>query len=237
MTKIPLITGANRGIGLETARQLAQAGMTVLIGARDEARGETAAATALQLDVADDASIERAAERVTAGRDRLDVLVDNAGIDTPTAPSGTTRAVMRELFETNVFGMVAVTNAFLPLLRKSDSARIVNVSSEVASLGIITDPSSPMSRMQDLAYQSSKGALNWVTVMFAKELADSGIRVNAAVPGYVGTDLISNCGHSTTAEGASAGVALARLPDDGPTGTFWGTLTTNEPRLKTDAPW
>ena len=246
MSKIALITGANKGIGFETARQLAEKGMTVLVGARDGARGETAAAAlradgldaiALEIDVSDDAAIARAAESVGAEFGHLDVLVNNAGIYATATPSATTRDLMRELFETNAFGVLAVTNAFLPLLRKAESPRIVNVSSEVASLGIITDPDSRSSRMHDLAYQSSKGAVNWVTIMFAKELADTPIKVNAAIPGYVSTDLNGNTGYITASQGAEASVALALLPDDGPTGSFWGTLTSNQAGEKTVAPW
>ena len=246
MKKIALITGANKGIGLETARQLATVGMTVLLGSRDFGRGETAAAalraegldaTAIALDVADDASIANAAALVGEKFDHLDVLVNNAGIYAAGSASNTTRDTLRELFETNVFGVVSVTNAFLPLLRKAEAARIVNVSSEVASLGVITDPTTYMSGMQDLAYQASKGAVNWVTIMFSKELADTSIKVNAAIPGYVSTDLNGNTGYITAAQGAEASVALATLPADGPTGTFWGTLTSTDTSGKTVAPW
>ena len=246
MKKIALVTGANKGIGLETARQLAAGGMTVLLGSRDLGRGEKAAAalrseglsaTAIALDVSDDASITAAAAKIGAEFDHLDVLVNNAGIYAAGSASHTTRETLRELFETNVFGVVSVTNALLPLLRKSDAARIVNVSSEVASLGIITDPANSMSGMQDLAYQASKGAVNWVTIMFAKELSDTPVKVNAAIPGYVSTDLNGNTGHMTAARGAEASVALATLPDDGPTGIFWGTLTSTEDSDKGAAPW
>jgi NAD(P)-dependent dehydrogenase (short-subunit alcohol dehydrogenase family) len=246
MTTIALITGANKGIGFETARQLATAGTTVILGSRDLGRGETAAAalraegldaTAIALDVTDDDSIAAAAATISDRFDHLDVLVNNAGIYAAGPASSTTRDTLRELFETNVFGVVAVTNAFLPLLRKSEAARIVNVSSEVASLAVITDPASYMSGMQDLAYQASKGAVNWVTIMFAKELADTPIKVNAAIPGYVSTDLNGNTGYITAAQGAEASVALATLPDDGPTGTFWGTLTSTDTTEKGVAPW
>lgn len=246
MKKIALITGANKGIGLETARQLAATGMCVLLGSRDLGRGETAAAalraegldaTAIVLDVADDTSIAEAAAKVGAEFDHLDVLVNNAGIYAAGSASNTTRETLRELFETNVFGVVSVTNAFLPLLREANAARIVNVSSEVASLGVINDPTSYMSEMQDLAYQASKGAVNWVTIMFAKELADTPIKVNAAIPGYVSTDLNDNTGYITAAQGAEASVALATLEGDGPTGTFWGTLTSSDSGEKTVAPW
>lgn len=246
MKKIALITGANKGIGLETARQLAATGMTVVVGSRDLGRGEVAAealraegldATAIALDVVDDVSIANAATTIGEKFDRLDVLVNNAGIYMAGPASTTTRDTLRDVFETNVFGVVSVTNAFLPLLRKADAARIVNVSSEVASLGVITNPSSYMSGMQDLAYQASKGAVNWVTIMFAKELADTPIKVNAAIPGYVSTDLNGNTGYITAAQGAEASVALATLPADGPTGTFWGTLTSTNAQGKTVAPW
>ena len=246
MKKIALITGGNKGIGLGTARQLATTGMTVFLGSRDPGRGESAAAalradgldvTAVELDVSDDISIAQAAASIGQNIDHLDVLVNNAGIYARGSASNTTRETLRELFETNVFGVVAVTNAFLPLLRNADAARIVNVSSEVASLGVITDPTTYMSGMQDLAYQASKGAVNWVTIMFAKELADTAIKVNAAIPGYVSTDLNGNTGYITPAQGAEASVALATLPDDGPTGTFWGTLTSTSGDEMAVAPW
>ncbi|MGW6276552.1 SDR family oxidoreductase [Kribbella sp. NPDC055071] len=246
MKKFALITGANKGIGLETARQLAMTGMTIFLGSRDVDRGQAAArtlraegldVTAVRLDVADDASIAEAAATIGAQCDHLDVLVNNAAIYAAGAASSTTRETLRELFETNVFGVASVTNAVLPLLRKAVAGRIVNVSSEVASLGIITDPTNIMWGMQDLAYQASKGAVNWVTIMFAKELAETPIKVNAAIPGYVSTDLNGNTGYITAAQGAEASVALATLPDDGPTGTFWGTLTSTDSDEKTTAPW
>ncbi|AMM22155.1 dehydrogenase [Frondihabitans sp. PAMC 28766] len=246
MTTIALVTGANKGIGLETVRQLASQGARVFLGSRDLARGESAAAalradgldvTAVALDVADDRSIADAAATIQAATDHLDILVNNAGIYAAGSASATSRATLREVFETNVFGVVAVTNAFLPLLKESTAGRIVNVSSEVASLGVITDPASYMSGMQDLAYQASKGAVNWVTIMFAKELADTSIKVNAAIPGYVSTDLNGHTGYTTAAQGAEASVALATLPDDGPTGTFWGNLTSTDGDEKANGPW
>ena len=246
MTTIALVTGANKGIGLETVRQLASRGARVFLGARDLARGEPAAAalraegldvTAVALDVADDRSIADAAASIQSATGRLDVLVNNAGIYVAGSASATSRATLREVFETNVFGVVAVTNALLPLLKESTAGRIVNVSSEVASLAEITDPTSYLSGMQDLAYQASKGAVNWVTIMFAKELADTSIKVNAAIPGYVSTDLNGNTGYITAARGAEASVALATLPDDGPTGSFWGNLTSTDGDEKANAPW
>ena len=246
MKKIALITGANKGIGYETARQLAASGMTVLLGSRDLGRGEIAAialrsegldATAVQLDVTDDASIATSAVAVGERFDHLDVLVNNAGIYAAGPATSTTRESLRRVFETNVFGLVSVTNAFLPLLRSAGAARIVNVSSEVASLGVITDPASYMFSMQDLAYQASKGAVNWVTIMFAKELIDTSIKVNAAIPGYVSTDLNGNTGYITAAQGAEASVVLATLPADGPTGSFWGTVTSSGTSELGVAPW
>ena len=250
MNKIALITGANKGMGLEVARQLAEEGMTVLLGSRNFERGDLAAAElrssgldahAIELDVTDDASISRAATRIESEFHHLDVLVNNAGIagdeGANAAPSSTTRAGMHQIFETNVFGLVAVTNAILPLLRKTESARIVNVSSEVASLTTITDPSSGLYGMFDMAYPASKAAVNMVTTMYAKELRDAGIKVNASIPGYVRTDLNGGAGMISAAEGAAVTVALALLPDDGPTGEYWGSLFTNKPGAYSVAPW
>ena len=250
MTTIALITGSTKGIGEQVARQLAEAGVTVLLGSRRLDRGESIAAElrssglqarAIQLDVSDDASIARAASAIANDHGRLDILVNNAGTvgddGSNTAPSATTRSAMRQIFETNVFGIVVMTNAVLPLLRKSTSARIVNVSSEVASLATITDPSSGMYGMHDLAYPASKAAVNMVTTMYAKELHDSGIKVNAAIPGYVKTDLNGGEGMITAAQGALPIVALALLPDDGQTGSYWGALSTGTPGTFGIAPW
>ncbi|GAA3391237.1 SDR family oxidoreductase [Cryptosporangium minutisporangium] len=234
MTHIALITGANKGIGYETARLLGEQGMTVLLGARDETLGQKAAetlgATFVQLDVTDDASIRRAADFVEAEYGRLDVLVNNAGIIGDLAearglPSGVTREALRQVFETNVFGVVAVTNAFLPLLRRADAARIVNVSSEVGSVATVSDPENPLYQLVGIPYPASKTALNMVTAMYAKELTDTPIKVNAANPGYCATDLNGHAGFRTPEQGASVSVALATLPEDGPSGQLWGSLT------------
>jgi NAD(P)-dependent dehydrogenase (short-subunit alcohol dehydrogenase family) len=236
MTTIALITGANKGIGLETARLLGARGFTVLLGCRDEERGRRAEAElraggetahAVTLDVTDAASITNAAKRIESEYGRLDILVNNAGIargDGSGRPSETTLATMRAVFETNVFGPVAVTNAMLPLLRRSPSARIVNVSSEVGSIGSMTNPKSPLYPMASIPYPSSKTALNMVTAMYAKELGGAGILVNAANPGYCATDLNDHQGFRRPAEGAEVIVHLATLPADGPTGQFWGPL-------------
>lgn len=238
MTTIALVTGATRGIGLATARLLGARGMTVLVGARDEERGRRAELTLreggadarrIQLDVTDGDSARRAADRVEAEYGRLDVLVNNAGIalyDGAGRPSETTVATLRAVYETNVFGVVAVTNAMLPLLRRASAGRIVNVSSEVGSIGSTTDPDSPLWPFSSVAYPSSKAALNMVTAMYAKELRDTAIKVNAANPGYCATDLNGNSGFRTAEQGAQVSVHLATLPEDGPTGLLWGYLWT-----------
>jgi NAD(P)-dependent dehydrogenase (short-subunit alcohol dehydrogenase family) len=240
MTNIALITGANKGIGYETARLLGARGFTVLLGSRNEHRGEQAAdalrkegvdAHALRLDVTDEKSIATAAEWVDVEYGRLDILVNNAGIalgDGTGKPSETTLETLRKVYETNVFGVVAVTNAMLPLLRKAKAARIVNVSSELGSVAAMTDPASPMWPMTSVTYPSSKTALNMVTAMYAKELAGERIKVNAANPGYCATDLNGNSGFRTPVQGAEVSVHLATLPDDGPTGQLWGYLWTAE---------
>src|SRR6266511_3766885 len=225
MTSIALITGANKGIGFETARLLGARGMTVLVGARDADRGEQAEralrgggadAHFVWLDVTDEKSVHRAAEWVnTAGIARA----DGRGL-----PSDTTLATLREVHETNVFGAVAVTNAMLPLLRRAPAARIVNVSSEVGSIASMTDPDSPLWQLTSVPYPSSKAALNMVTAMYAKELHGTPIKVNAANPGYCATDLNANSGFRTAEQGAQVSVHLATLGDDGPTGTLWGYL-------------
>jgi NAD(P)-dependent dehydrogenase (short-subunit alcohol dehydrogenase family) len=238
--KIALITGANKGIGFETARQLGDLGMTVLAGARDEERGRAAEralrdggadARFVRLDVTDSKSVLRAAEWIEAEYGRLDVLVNNAGIPSTShgraLPSQTDLDDMRAVYEINVFGVVTVTNAMLPLLRRAGAARIVNVSSEVGSIGSQTDPASPLSQMPASAqYPSSKAALNMLTAMYAKELRDTPIKVNAANPGYTDTDFNNHSGFRTAAEGAEPSVRLATLPDDGPSGILWGHIWT-----------
>ncbi|WP_405484198.1 SDR family oxidoreductase [Nocardia sp. NBC_00511] len=232
--EIALVTGANKGIGRETARRLAATGMTVLLGARDIQRGEQAAAELaadgldvrfLHLDVTDADTVKAAAARVEQEFGKLDVLVNNAGIsvENGTAVTDITADAMRTTYETNVFGVVTVTNTLLPLLRGSANARIVNVSSLLASLSVSADPNGPLAGWPAaslLAYNSSKTALNALTVMWANVLRADGIKVNAADPGYIATDLNHHSGTSTVEEGATAIVTLATLPADGPTGTF-----------------
>ncbi|HEX2317328.1 MAG TPA: SDR family oxidoreductase [Thermomonospora sp.] len=242
---IALITGANKGIGLETARLLGTAGATVLVGARSAGRGEKAAALLreegadarfVEIDVADEASVDKAAAWIDDAFGRLDVLVNNAGIIPPSSaapPSGTSPAAMRETYETNVFGVVAVTNAMLPLLRRSAAGRIVNVSSDLGSLDLMSDPAYVHHAYNLLAYNSSKSALNALTVSYAKELADTAIKVNAVNPGYCATDLNAHSGPRSAAEGAAEVARAALLGDDGPTGAF----LMDDPAPGTVVPW
>ncbi|MGW6419918.1 SDR family oxidoreductase [Streptomyces sp. NPDC055055] len=227
--KIALITGANKGIGFAVARQLGEQGVTVLVGARDEVRGKQAAdalvadgltAVPLRLDVTDPASVAEAAEEIERRYGRLDILVNNAGVaggfhgsaDEATADD------LREVYETNVFGVVTVVRALLPLLRRSPAGRIVNLSSHVGSLTLNSDPGSPLAGLDMIAYQSSKTALNALTVAYAKALRGTSIKVNAALPGVVATDINHHRGHRTPAEGAGIAVRLALLDEAGPSG-------------------
>ena len=197
MTTTALITGANKGIGLETARQFGARGFTVLAGARDEERGQEAEralradgadAWFVRLDVTDDASVRRVADWIEREYGRLDILVNNAGIGPRTRgnpPSQTDLDAMREVYEVNVFGVIRVTNAMLPLLQRAPAARIVNVSSEVGSITSMTDPASPLAQMPaGLAYPSSKSALNMITAMYARELRDTAASRAARVPDH-----------------------------------------------------
>lgn len=231
---IALVTGANKGLGRETARRLAAAGLTVLASARDAERGEAAAAELaadgadvrfLPMDVTDADSVTRAAAWIEETFGRLDVLVNNAGISVENRAPVTevTADQMRRTYETNVFGVVTVTNTLLPLLRRAEGARIVNVSSMLGSLSMAADPEGPFSGWPGaflLAYNSSKAALNALTVTWASVLREEGIMVNSADPGYVATDLNHHSGNSTVEQGAEIIVALATLAGDGPTGTF-----------------
>lgn len=228
MTTIALVTGANKGIGYRIAEQLAARGMTVLLGGRDQNRREAAAkelgVEPIALDVTDPATIAGAAAYLDKTFGRLDVLVNNAGIggsDRRQTPSTATIAVVREVFDTNVYGVIRVTSGLLPLLLRSSAPRIVNVSSSVGSLAIQADPASPLAGMPpSLAYPVSKTALNAVTVQYARELAGR-VLVNAADPGYCATDLNNHSGWRTAAQGAAIAVRLATLEADGPTGGFF----------------
>ncbi|MEU0567970.1 SDR family oxidoreductase [Nonomuraea sp. NPDC005983] len=222
-----LITGANKGIGFEIARLLGERGITAVVGARDEERGRAAAAKLgqpfVRLDVTDVESVHAAAKCLEEEYGTLDILVNNAGItggQQDPRPSATPADKMREVYETNVFGVVSVTNAMLPLLRRSPAGRIVNMSSELGSLSMAVDPESPFWPHTYLAYNSSKSALNMVTVAYAKELMDTPIKVNAANPGYCATDLNAHTGFRTAEQGAQIAVRLATLDADGPTGAY-----------------
>ncbi len=229
--KIALITGANKGIGKEIARQLGVLGMTVLIGARDPQRGEEAAAElkangadaqAIILDVTNPAIIDAAAAKIESDYGRLDILVNNAGIALDRGPSSTLElADLRRTYETNVFGVFSVTKAFVPLLQKSEAGRIVNMSSGLGSLTQNSDLNGQYAGIKPPAYNSSKAALNMLTVVFAAELKDTPIKVNAADPGYTATDLNQHSGPRTVEQAATIAVHLATLPEGGPTGGYF----------------
>lgn len=232
-SRIALVTGANKGIGLEIARQLGEAGVAVIVGARDPERGEAAAAGLcregleaefVQLDLNDEASIASAAERIAARHGRLDILVNNAGIvdaaDGP--PARSAPAAARRIMETNFIGTLAVTQAMLPLLRKAPSARIVNLSSALGSLGVNGDPSSPFYPARLIGYNASKAAVNMLTVQLNAELQGTSIAVNSVSPGYVKTDLTGHSGFMTPQEGARMPVSFALLADDAVSGGFHG---------------
>ncbi|MET9171522.1 MULTISPECIES: SDR family oxidoreductase [Streptomyces] len=222
-----LVTGANKGIGLHIARLLAAEGFVVHVGSRDAGRGRRAVeeiggdARLLLLDVTDPDSIATAAARL----DRLDVLVNNAGVMPSLAPpTETAMDDFRRAYETNVFGVAAVTNAFLPALRRSPRPRIVNISSGTGSLTWSTNPNPQFTPGSgaSAAYRSSKAALNALTVLYAQTLAEDGFKVNALAPGRRATDLSHRAATGgDPAEAAQGAVRLALLPDDGPTGAFF----------------
>ena len=229
--KIGLVTGANKGIGYEVARQLATSGCAVLLGARSQALGEEAVARLaaenldvryIPIDLDDSAAIVAAARRIDADFGRLDILVNNAGIavqgDGP--PSISSLEAIERDYRVNFIGTVAVTQVMLPLLRKAPAARIVNVSSGLGSLTKTGDRAFQFVAYKYLGYAASKAALNMLTVQLAYELRDTAIKVNSADPGYTATDLNGHRGTQTVAEGAVEIVRLALIPDDGPTGAF-----------------
>jgi NAD(P)-dependent dehydrogenase (short-subunit alcohol dehydrogenase family) len=230
--KIALITGANKGIGLETARQLGKQGITVLAGARDEAKANAAAAELSQegldahgivIDVNNADSIQRAAARIERDYGRLDILVNNAGVmidDHKKKPSEQSLEVWRKTFETNLFGLIATTQALLPLLRKSAAGRIVNLSSILGSVTLHATPGSPIYDSKLPAYDVSKSAVNAWTVHLAYELKDTTIKVNAAHPGWVKTELGGEGATMDIPDGAKTSVALATIGADGPNGAY-----------------
>jgi NAD(P)-dependent dehydrogenase (short-subunit alcohol dehydrogenase family) len=237
---VALVTGANQGIGLQIAKDLVAHGFTVLVGSRNLERGEAAvkevgpAAHAIQLDVTDRASIAAAAERVRKEFGRLDVLVQNAAISNTTKlpgqsipdyaktvrPSNVSLEEMRAVWDTNVFGVLAVYQAMLPLLRQAPAARIVNVSSGAGSLTLNSNPAHPHRAVFGPVYPASKAALNALTLAMAIELEPEGIKVNAVSPGFTKTNLNAYAGTETVEEGASEAVRVALLGPDSPTGTF-----------------
>ena len=228
---IALVTGANKGIGHEIAAGLGALGWGVGVGARDDQRRQAAVdrlraagvdAFGVPLDVTDDANATAAARLIEERAGRLDVLVNNAAISGGMAqePTRVDPATIRAVVETNVIGVIRVTNAMLPLLRRSASPRIVNMSSSVGSLALQTTPGAETGPIA-VAYAPSKTFLNAVTVQYARELHDTNILINAACPGYTATDLNGFRGVRTPEQGAAIAIRLATLPDDGPTGGFF----------------
>lgn len=236
---VALVTGANQGIGLQIAKELTAKGLTVLMGSRNIERGEAAArevgptAVALQLDVTDQTSITAAAERVREEFGRLDVLIQNAAIasasDCPQTsdelatagrPSVIALDDMRAIWETNVFGVLAVYQAMLPILRDTPNARIVNISSGAGSLTLNANPDFPLRPLFDVGYAVSKTALNGLTLAMAIELEAEGIKVNAVSPGYTKTRLTGFAGTESVEEGAAEAVRVALLGPGAPTGRF-----------------
>jgi NAD(P)-dependent dehydrogenase (short-subunit alcohol dehydrogenase family) len=232
--KIALITGANKGLGFEMARQLGLAGVTVLLAARDPQKGEAAAAKLraegldagfLKLDVTDKKDRAAASAFLEEKFGRLDILINNAGISAEALGAGrvstTTDEIIHRTFDTNFFAPVALTQALLPLLKRSDAGRIVNMSSILGSQTLHADPKSPIYDFKSLSYDASKTALNSFTIHLAHELKDTKIKVNSAHPGWVKTDMGTDAAPMEIPEGAKTGVALALLGDDGPTGGFF----------------
>jgi len=235
MEKVALITGANQGLGLEIARQLGQAGVVVVLGARDPAKGEHAAATlraeglvasSVTLDVTSPSDIARLPSFFTTRYGRLDILVNNAGILLDT-PETTSVEALRATFETNVVAPFAITEVLLPLLRSAPAGRIVNHSSRLGSLA--ANASGQTADCLRPAYNSSKAALNMLTIIWARQLANTAIKVNAAHPGWVRTAMGTDAASSDVIEGARTAVLLALLPADGPTGGFY--------HLEENLPW
>jgi len=232
--KIALITGANKGLGLEMARQLGKAGITVIVGARDPQKGQAAAewlrqegidAQFLKLDVTDRQDHTAAAAFLEQKFGRLDILINNAGISLEPLGSGrasaTTDEVLQTTFDTNFFAPVALTRTLLPLLKKSPAGRIVNMSSILGSQTLHADANSVIRDFKSLSYDASKAALNSFTIHLAHELKDTGIKVNSAHPGWVKTDMGTDAAPMELEEGGKTGVTLALLGEDGPTGGYF----------------
>ncbi len=232
--KIALITGANRGIGLETAKQLGEQGVTVILGSRKLSDAEGAAAKLkaagidaypLQLDVTKAADRSAAYKFIEGKFGKLDILINNAGVASghdfgSNSTSKTTDEELRNVFETNVFSVVALTQELLPLIKKSDAGRIVNLSSILGSLALHADPNSPIYSFKTFSYNSSKAALNAFTIHLAAELKDTPIKVNSVHPGWVKTEMGTDAAPMEIPEGAKTSVAAALLGPDGPSGHF-----------------
>jgi NAD(P)-dependent dehydrogenase (short-subunit alcohol dehydrogenase family) len=220
---ITLITGANKGLGFEAARRLIGEGHSVYLGSRDAKRGRAAAEALggrfLELDVTSDESVDAAAADIRRRDGRLDVLINNAGISGGRPnPADVTAEDLERVYATNVFGLVRVTHAMLPLLLESEEPVIVNVASGMGSIGLVTDKSRIESGFPSVVYSSSKSAVTMLTVQYAKAFPE--IRINVVDPGYTATDFNSNRGHQSVTEGTDAIVKLAMINSDGPTGTF-----------------
>jgi NAD(P)-dependent dehydrogenase (short-subunit alcohol dehydrogenase family) len=233
--KVAFITGGNRGIGLETARQLGKQGVTVVIGSRDAEKGKSVAeklraegadVQAIRFDITKPADYQEANKFFDKNFGKLDILINNAGISKETfgAPNNTSSvsgAVLRETFDTNFFGTIELTQMLLPLIRKSPAGRIVNLSSILGSLTLHADPNSPIYGFKALAYDASKAALNAFTVHLAAELKDTNIKVNSAHPGWVKTDMGTDAAPMEIPEGAKTSVQLALLAASGPSGGYF----------------
>ena len=233
--KIALITGANKGIGLETARQLGKEGVTIIAAARNKEKGIAATeqlksdgidAEFLQLDVDNDADIQFAYDYISNKYGKLDILVNNAGIQVESTEWGINNTAtisekaLRETLDTNFFNVVKLTNTLLPLIRKSENGRIVNLSSILGSLNLHSDPNSPIYSSKLFAYDTSKTALNSYTIHLAAALADTNIKVNSAHPGWVKTDMGTDAAPMEITDGAKTSVALSLLDADGPSGKY-----------------
>lgn len=226
---IALVSGANRGIGLAIATGLAKGGVLVLMGARDLARGETAAAAltaqglkarAVQLDTTDEASVAALARLIEQDYGRLDSLINNAGIALDFAPDLTVTERMEGTLAVNVVGTVRLTEAMVPLLTRSGRGRIVNVSSELASFGLRARADWPYAEFALPTYAASKAAVNALTVSYARQLAAAGIKVNSICPGYTATEATNFAGDRTPEQAAVIAIRFAQLDDEGPTGEF-----------------
>jgi NAD(P)-dependent dehydrogenase (short-subunit alcohol dehydrogenase family) len=232
--KVAFITGGNKGLGFETARQLGKLGIKIVIGSRDVANGKEAVeklkaegvdAEAVRFDITKPADDKEVYDYVDKKYGRLDILINNAGISrddfrSANKTSSTSAEALHETFDTNFFGTVQLTQTLLPLIKKAPAGRIVNLSSILGSLALHADPKSPIYNAKAFAYDASKAALNSFTIHLAHELRDTKIKVNSAHPGWVKTDMGGDAAPMEITDGAKTSVQLATLPDDGPTGAY-----------------